>query len=41
KVYDAKIWIHPENHDKLNVRGYIGPFFRTQTWLKTEKIPAD
>ncbi len=41
KVYDAKIWIHPENHDKLNVRGYIGPFFRTQTWLKTEKIPTD
>lgn len=41
KVYDAKIWIHPENHDKLNVRGYIGPFFRTQTWIKTEKIPAD
>ena len=41
KVYEAKIWIHPENHDKLNVHGYIGPFFRTQTWLKTEKIPAD
>jgi len=41
KVYDAKIWINPENYTKLNVRGYIGPFFRTQTWIKTEKIPAD
>ncbi len=41
KVYDAKIWINPENYAKLNVRGYIGPFFRTQTWIKTEKIPAD
>lgn len=41
KVYDAKIWINPKNYTKLNVRGYIGPFFRTQTWIKTEKIPAD
>lgn len=41
KVYDAKIWINPEDYTKLNVRGYIGPFFRTQTWIKTEKIPAD
>ena len=41
KVYDAKIWINSENYAKLNVRGYIGPFFRTQTWLKTEKIPQD
>jgi uncharacterized protein (DUF2147 family) len=39
KTYDAKIWINIENHNKLNVRGYIGPFFRTQTWIKTEKIP--
>lgn len=41
KIYDSKIWINPENHNKLNVRGYIGPFFRTQTWIKIEKIPAD
>ena len=41
KVYDAKIWINSENYTKLNVRGYIGPFFRTQTWIKTEKIPLD
>ncbi len=41
KTYDAKIWINPENHNKLNVRGYFGPVFRTQTWIKTEKIPED
>jgi len=41
KTYDAKIWIQTDNFNKLNVRGYIGPFFRTQTWIKTEKIPED
>lgn len=29
KLYDVKIW---REGNKLNVRGYIGPFFRTQTW---------
>lgn len=29
KIYRAKMWI--ENGD-LMVRGYLGPFFRTQTW---------
>lgn len=29
KLYDVKIW---RDGNKLNVRGYIGPFFRTQTW---------
>ena len=41
KFYEAKIWIQADNHQKLNVRGYIGPFFRTQTWLKTEKLPSE
>jgi len=41
KTYDAKIWINPDNHNKLNVRGYYGPLFRTQIWIKTEKIPED
>ena len=30
KVYRCRIWIEGEN---LKVRGYWGPFFRTQTWL--------
>ena len=32
KVYKCKIWI--ENGD-LKVRGYWGPFYRTQTWKKS------
>jgi len=31
KIYRCKLWI--ENSD-LKVRGYWGPFFRTQTWKK-------
>jgi len=30
KSYTCKIWL--EGKDKLKVRGYIGFFFRTQTW---------
>lgn len=33
KVYDCKIWVDGKD---LKVRGYIGPFFRTQTWLKAD-----
>lgn len=32
KVYTVKIWLDENNPNKLNVRGYIGIFFRTQTW---------
>ena len=31
KIYQCKIWIEGAN---LKVRGYWGPFFRTQTWKK-------
>ena len=31
KFYDAKIWIEK---DQLQVRGYIGFFYRTQQWLR-------
>lgn len=30
KIYKCKIWIEGKN---LMLRGYIGPFYRTQTWL--------
>jgi uncharacterized protein (DUF2147 family) len=30
KIYRCKIWIEDNN---LKLRGYWGPFFRTQTWL--------
>jgi uncharacterized protein (DUF2147 family) len=33
KVYSCKIWLEGKD---LKVRGYLGPFFRTQTWLSVE-----
>ena len=30
KIYRCKIWVEDNT---LQVRGYLGPFFRTQTWL--------
>jgi len=31
KVYRAEVWTED---GKLKVRGYFGPFYKTQTWLK-------
>ncbi len=31
KVYRCKIWLEKE---VLKVRGYLGPFYRTQTWQR-------
>lgn len=36
KVYTVKLWVDPNNADKLKVRGYIGPFYRTQTWKRVK-----
>ncbi len=33
-TYRCKIWL--EGQGKLKVRGYLGPFFRTQTWLREQ-----
>jgi uncharacterized protein (DUF2147 family) len=33
KVYNCRIWLEGDN---LKVRGYWGPFYRTQTWLKSQ-----
>lgn len=33
KVYRSKIWLDGK---VLKVRGYWGPFYRTQTWLRAE-----
>jgi uncharacterized protein (DUF2147 family) len=41
KKYDCTMWLNASDKDKLNVRGYIGPFFRTQEWIRTDKIPVD
>jgi uncharacterized protein (DUF2147 family) len=36
KLYDCKIWLDENDPNKLNVRGYIGFFFRTQTWYRVK-----
>ncbi len=37
KVYTCGIWLEEGNSDKLNVRGYVGPFFRTQQWVRVKE----
>lgn len=37
KKYKAKVWAEDGN---LMMRGYIGFFFRTQTWLRTDQAAA-
>jgi len=32
KLYRAEVW---SEDGKLKMRGYLGPFYRTQTWLKS------
>ena len=34
KIYDCKIWL--EGNDILKVRGYVGFFYRTQTWKRVK-----
>ncbi len=34
KTYDCTIWL--ESNDVLKVRGYIGWFYRTQTWKRVK-----
>lgn len=34
KFYKGKIWLDPENPNRLMVRGYIAFLYRTQTWLR-------
>jgi uncharacterized protein (DUF2147 family) len=34
KIYGCKMWV--EGKDKLMVRGYLGPFYRTQTWERVQ-----
>lgn len=34
KTYDAKLWLDPNNPNRLKVRGYLAFFYRTQTWQR-------
>ncbi len=36
KLYDCKIWLDEDHSNILNVRGYIGFFFRTQIWKRVK-----
>jgi uncharacterized protein (DUF2147 family) len=37
KTYDCKLWLDEDNKSVLNVRGYVGFFYRTQNWQKVDK----
>ncbi len=36
KIYTVKMWLEEGNANLLNVRGYIGPLYRTQKWVRVE-----
>lgn len=37
KVYTSKIWMDKNNPNLLNIRGYIGIFYKTLTWERVEE----
>ncbi len=36
KEYSCSMWIENSKPNELKVRGWIGPFYRTQTWYRVE-----
>ena len=34
KIYDCKLWVDEDDSNKLQVRGYVLFFYRTQTWIR-------
>lgn len=36
KEYSCSMWIENGKPNELKVRGWIGPFYRTQTWYRAE-----
>ena len=36
KTYTGSLWL--ESADRLKVRGYLGPFYRTQTWNRVKRV---
>ena len=36
KEYTCTMWFEAGKPDELKVRGWIGPFFRTQTWYRVQ-----
>lgn len=35
-TFRCKIWLDPENSNKLKVRGYLAFIYRTQTWVRED-----
>lgn len=36
-TFRCKIWLDPEDPDKLKVRGYLAFIYRTQTWIRVKE----
>lgn len=36
-TFKGKVWLDPEDSDKLKVRGYLAFLYRTQTWLRVKE----
>ncbi|MFD2586879.1 DUF2147 domain-containing protein [Croceitalea marina] len=36
-TFRGKIWLDPDDPDKLKVRGYLAFLYRTQTWLRFQE----
>ena len=36
KVYDSKMWLDEKNPDVLNIRGYVGFFYKTVHWERAD-----
>ena len=36
-TFRGKVWLDPDDSDKLKVRGYLAFLYRTQTWLRVEE----
>jgi uncharacterized protein (DUF2147 family) len=36
KEYSCTMWFEKDKTDELNLRGWIGPFFRTQKWYRVQ-----
>ncbi|PQJ14827.1 DUF2147 domain-containing protein [Aureicoccus marinus] len=34
KSFRGKVWLDPDNTNRLKVRGYLGFLYRTQTWIR-------
>ena len=37
KIYKSKMWLDNDNPDLLNVRGYVGIFYKTVQWQRYEE----